>query len=301
MDSVTVITANFNGSKYLGRAIESVVQQSHHNIEYIIVDDGSKDVSKTIIERWANQDKRITPIYLNENVGVASARNIGIEKSSGKYIAFLDADDVWDSNKIEKQVACFESHPKAGVIVTGTIVIDENDGKISLKKNSKKIKQGSVNLYDYVAGKFPMSINAMTRRECLEKAGYFNPNYIIGEDYELWMRITRDYEYYFIDEPLHFYRIHQSNATKNKLLNRESKIKILEEMVDNDNSISGKLAKDFNVIMQRKYNSLGKAYYLDKQFDKALNCFNSTLNLRGSSAQILKAKLWILLLKTKIK
>jgi len=296
-----VITANFNGSKYLERAIESVVQQSHKNIEYIIVDDGSKDFSKTIIDRWAAKDSRITAIYLSENVGVAKARNIGIEKSSGKYIAFLDADDVWDTQKIEKQVECFESHEKVGVVVTGTIVIDENDGKISLKKTTKKIKQGKVNLYDYVAGKFPMSINAMTKRECLEKNGYFNPNYIIGEDYELWMRITRNYEYCFIDEPLHFYRIHQSNATNNKLLNRESKIKILEEMEDHDNSICGDLSKKFNVIMQRKYNSLGKAYYLDKQFEKAFSCFKSTMSREGSFGQILKAKLWLLLVNSKIK
>lgn len=301
MDAVTVITANFNGSKYLDRAIESVVQQSHKNIEYIIVDDGSNDCSKAIIERWAAKDNRITAIYLSENVGVAKARNIGIEKSSGKYIAFLDADDVWDTQKIEKQVACFEDHDEAGVVVTGTIVIDENDGKISLKKTTKKIKQGKVNLYDYVAGKFPMSINAMTKRECLEKSGYFNPNYIIGEDYELWMRITRNYEYYFIDEPLHFYRIHQSNATKNKLLNRESKIKILEEMVDHDNFIRGSMIKKFNVIMQRKYNSLGKAYYFDKQFKKAFSCFNSTIVRQGSFGQLLKAKLWLLLIKSKVK
>jgi glycosyltransferase involved in cell wall biosynthesis len=297
LEHVTVITANYNGSRFLARAIESVLNQSHRQIEYIIVDDGSSDNSKKIIEHYAAQDRRVKQILLPNNSGVARARNIGIENSTGEFITFLDADDIWAPTKVERQLAVFRQHPRAGLVVTGAELIDENDRSSPGKKNRKRTQQGQVSLYDYLAGKCLLSINAMTRRECLDKSGLFNPDYVIGEDYELWMRITRNYDYYYVDEPLHRYRIHCNNATRDKLANRESKVKILQDMLANNPELPEQLGRRFKRIMQRKYNSLGKAYYFAGRLADAQVCFDKALAINGSIGPKLKARLWRLLLK----
>lgn len=292
LELVTVITANYNGGRFLARAIESVLQQTHPDIEYIIVDDGSSDVSSKIIDDYAARDSRIKSILLPNNGGVARARNVGIENSTGDFITFLDADDVWASAKLERQLAVFRQHSQAGLVVTDAELIDEQDNVLPRKKNRKKARQGRVSLYDYISGKCLLSINAMTRRQCLDKSGLFNPNYVIGEDYELWMRITRDYDYYYVDEPLHRYRIHGKNATRDKLFNRESKIRILEQMVSMNPELPQELGRRFSVIMQRKYNSLGKAYYFADRREDAQSCFEKALALDGSWYHQLKARLW---------
>ncbi|MGQ9424860.1 glycosyltransferase family 2 protein [Gilvimarinus sp. F26214L] len=296
---VTVVTANFNGSRYLAQAIESVRAQTHANIEYVIVDDGSTDGSRDLIEDYCRKDPRIKAFLLPENQGVARARNTGIENSHGKYVTFLDSDDEWMPNKLEKQLELFRRHPRAGLVVTGAAVIDRDGHTVEIQKQRKKPMQGAVSLYDYIAGKCLLSINAMTRRECLEKSGLFNPNYVIGEDYELWMRITRDYEYYYLEEPLHRYRVHGDNATRDKLFNRESKIRILEEKVANNPDLLDELGRGFKHIMQRKYNSLGKAYFKANRLSEADTCFRKASQLRSSLAQTIKARVWQLALKSR--
>jgi glycosyltransferase involved in cell wall biosynthesis len=298
LEHVTVITANYNGSRYLARAVQSVLNQTHSNIEYIIVDDGSSDESLKIINDFAARDPRIRPICMPSNGGVARARNRGIEHSTGEFITFIDADDVWAAEKLERQLAVFRRYPEAGLVVTAAELIDENDQALPRKKSGKKTRQGRVSLYDYIAGKCILSINAMTRRECLDRSGLFNPNYVIGEDYELWMRITRDYDYHYLDEPLHRYRVHGHNATRDKLFNRESKIRILEEMMAQNPGLAEELGRRFRTIMQRKYNSLGKAYYFANRMADAKVCFDKALAMKGSFYPYLKARLWRLLLKS---
>lgn len=300
MDLVSVITANYNGSQYLREAVESVLSQDYTAIEYIIVDDGSTDGSQSLIKALAESDSRIKPIFLEKNVGVAEARNHGIKASTGKYLTFIDADDLWSNRKISAQKALFDHHPKAGLVVTAAQVIDKQGQHLAEKKSAARrshVKQGCVSLYDYVSGQIPASINTMTKRECIDKVGTFNPNYIIGEDYELWMRIVRYYEYYYIDEPLHFYRVHDNNATKDKLFNRKSKLKILEEMLASDPSLKTQLGKNFQIIMQRKYNALGRIYYQKKQYSNAADCFKKALTTDGNIIHTIKSRCWLLWLK----
>lgn len=297
MELVSIVTANYNGSRYLAQAIESVLRQSHEHFEHIIVDDGSTDGSRQIIDDYCARDSRIKAIYLPSNRGVAAARNEGIAQSAGAFLTFLDADDTWDREKIRKQVAVFHEKPEAGLVVTDASLIDEHGRPRNARKRRKQSKQGRISLLDYLSGKCLLSINAMTRRECLDACGHFNPNYVIGEDYELWMRITREYEYYFLNEALHHYRIHGDNATRDKLFNRESKIKILEEMIAKSPQLVAELGRGFQTILQRKYNSLGKAYYLAGRHTDAAICFEKALELNGNLLQQMKARLWQTLLR----
>ena len=101
---VSVITPMYNCEKFISETIESVLNQTYTNWEMIIIDDCSTDKSKQIVKQYIERDKRIRLIALNENSGAAVARNKGIEVSSGRFIAFLDGDDLWEPNKLEKNV-----------------------------------------------------------------------------------------------------------------------------------------------------------------------------------------------------
>ena len=101
---VSIITPSYNSSKFIMECINSVISQTFQNWEMIIVDDCSNDNSREIISDLTAKDERLKSIFLEENVGAAEARNIAIRQSKGKYIAFLDSDDIWNKNKLEKQI-----------------------------------------------------------------------------------------------------------------------------------------------------------------------------------------------------
>lgn len=103
-DLVSIITPAYNSSEYIREAIESVIAQTYKNWEMIIVDDASQDNTYEILNNYANKDKRIKPIFLEKNCGAAYARNRAIECAQGRYIAFLDSDDLWKKEKLEKQL-----------------------------------------------------------------------------------------------------------------------------------------------------------------------------------------------------
>src|SRR6187399_2905671 len=99
---VSIITPSYNSSKHIAAAIESILNQSYTDWEHIIIDDASGDDSLEIVKQYSAKDARIKCIALNENKGVANARNQGLEFATGKFITFLDSDDLWDSSKLEK-------------------------------------------------------------------------------------------------------------------------------------------------------------------------------------------------------
>src|SRR2546423_7926382 len=117
---VSVIIPNYNYARYVGGAIDSVLAQTHSDIEIIVVDDGSTDASKDVLLNYGDSIKTIS----QQNRGVSAARNNGVAASSGEYVAFLDADDEWLPQKIEKQVAMFRKDPSLGLVHVGVDEID---------------------------------------------------------------------------------------------------------------------------------------------------------------------------------
>ena len=104
MDLVSIVMPSYNSAHFIEEAIQSVLSQSYITWELLIVDDCSIDNSVEIIKQWTQKDKRIHLFSLEKNVGAAAARNIALENAQGRYIAFLDSDDVWEPEKLQKQV-----------------------------------------------------------------------------------------------------------------------------------------------------------------------------------------------------
>ncbi|MFH7027665.1 MAG: glycosyltransferase family 2 protein [Heteroscytonema crispum UTEX LB 1556] len=211
MPKVSVIIPAYNAMNYLPKTLESVLQQTFIDFEVFIVDDGSCD---RIVE-WSSQiaDSRVKLIS-QPNKGVSTARNTGIAYAQGEYIAFLDADDLWQPTKLEKQVNCLEKNPKVGVVYTWTLLIDEQDnptGRIFASHAEGNVWQQL--LEDDVIS---TGSSAIIRRTCFDNVGVFDPNLAFAEDLDLWLRIASHYPFAVVKEPLTLYRLHQQNATKNR-------------------------------------------------------------------------------------
>ena len=133
----SVIMPAYNAQKFINKAIESVLFQTYENIELIIVDDASTDTTRDIVLKYAEKDKRVTYYKLSKNQGCAYARNFGLTKAKGEYIAFLDSDDYWHKDKLQQQISIIDTKNHT-ISVTAYEMINEN-GKIIKNRNIKGV------------------------------------------------------------------------------------------------------------------------------------------------------------------
>ncbi len=191
---VSVILPTYNRAWTLEEAIDSVLFQDYPHIELIVIDDGSTDNTQDLLKKY----KHKVTIICQENLGVSAARNAGIKRSSGQFMALLDSDDLWDERKISCQVEFFEHHPEAFICQTEEIWI-RNGKRVNPRRKHKKpsgmIFEPSLNLC-LVS---PSAV--MMRKELFELKGYFNEDFTVCEDYDLWLRVTSSMPVFLIDKP----------------------------------------------------------------------------------------------------
>lgn len=209
-DLVSIITPAYNSEKFIGETIESVLAQTYDNWEMIIVDDCSKDRTESIIKKYIDKDNRINYYRLDKNSGAAVARNRGIEVSRGKYLAFIDSDDVWFKEKLAKQIN-FMKENDYSFTCTSYTKIDEigkdlNDTRIAMKKRD----------YNGVLKRSPGNSTAIFD---VEKLGKFKiPNIRKRNDYALWLKVIKESKYlYGIKEPFSSHRVRTGSLSKNKI------------------------------------------------------------------------------------
>ena len=224
---VSVILPTYNRAWALKTAIDSVLFQNYPNIELIVIDDGSRDNTEELLKGYKNQIRVLT----QENAGVSAARNCGIEKSKGEFIALLDSDDSWDRRKISCQMDFFMANPEALICQTQEVWIRNHkrvNPKIKHKKPSGMIFEQSLNLC-LVS---PSAV--MMKREIFEQKGYFNEKFLVCEDYDLWLRISSTIPVFLIDKP---YTI-KNGGHKDQLSNLHSqdkfRIRSLKNLLDSN-------------------------------------------------------------------
>jgi glycosyltransferase involved in cell wall biosynthesis len=226
MPKVSVIIPAYNAMKYLPETLESVLKQTFTDFEVVIVDDGSSD---NICE-WANQiiDDRVRLIS-QQNQELAAARNTGILNSTGEYIAFIDADDIWEASKLEKQVNYLDSDPLVGLVDTWTALIDEN-GNFLNKIINNSIEGDVRRIATEVCNAFIASGSSpMIRRTCFDKVGLFDVDIKFAEDVDMWIRIGIHYHFGVVKEPLIRYRQHPNNKSRNCQSMLEGIRKVIEK------------------------------------------------------------------------
>lgn len=210
MPFISVIIPTFNSANLLKEAINSVLAQTYSDYEIIVVDDGSTDHTSDIVAYYSN---KITYIYQN-NSHISVARNNGFRHSNGKYIAHLDADDIWLPQKLEKQVNILISYPEAAMVTCdGYLWITEQNNKPQqlLSEILPKQKSGHIFSYIYKTNPIPTS-SAVIAHWAWEKLGGLNENMRRGQDSEFFNRISALGSIYYCPEPLMKYRRHGSNT-----------------------------------------------------------------------------------------
>ncbi|MFQ5646063.1 MAG: glycosyltransferase family 2 protein [bacterium] len=190
---VSVIIPTFNRAESVVRAVESVLNQDYPGFELVVVDDGSTDQTGQNLSGYKLR------YLVQENRGVSAARNLGIKNSKGRYIAFLDSDDCWLSDKLSRQVDIMEKRPDIAVCHTEEIWYRRG---VRVNPRLKHKKQDGWIFKESLPLCLISPSAAMLRRETLNKVGLFDERLPACEDYDLWLRITKDYPVFLIRDPL---------------------------------------------------------------------------------------------------
>lgn len=196
MSKVSIIIPTFNRAAFLEKAVSSVLEQTFTDFELFVIDDGSTDNTQSILSKFT--DKRLKVITQN-NQGVSSARNLGIRHSNGAYLAFLDSDDYWLTNKLERQMQYFSDNPECVIQQTQEIWIRHGKRVNQMKKHAKPrgdIFEASLKMCMIT----PSSV--IMHHTVLEDVGLFDESLPACEDYDLWLRISCKYKVALIDENL---------------------------------------------------------------------------------------------------
>lgn len=202
----------YNGEKFLGEAIESILAQTLRDFEFIIVNDGSTDGTSTILASYQQRDSRIR-LYHQENRGLIITLNRGLDLARGKYIARMDADDICLPERLATQVAYLDSHPRVGLVSANCYLVDST-GKIS----SRPLLQHPLNSvqveWELYWGNPIVHPLVMYRATSVRAYGGYPGGYkYYAEDYALWLRMIADTEVAVLDQPLLYLRKHGQNAT----------------------------------------------------------------------------------------
>ena len=195
MPQVSVIIPTYNRAYVLGEAIDSVLSQTYDDLELIVIDDGSQDETRDIV---ASYNSRLTYLH-QEHRGVSAARNLGIERARGNYLAFLDSDDLWLKEKLYLQMECMMADPETLICYTDEIWIRKGVRVNQMKKHRKY----SGMIFEYC---LPLCIvspsSVLINRQLIDEVGVFDETLEVCEDYDLWLRISARYPIHFIETPL---------------------------------------------------------------------------------------------------
>ncbi|RMF62359.1 MAG: glycosyltransferase [Cyanobacteria bacterium J069] len=228
MPKVSVIIPAYNALRYLPETIDSLLGQTFRDFEVIIINDGSTDD----IEGWFQsvKDPRLKLIS-QVNQGQSKARNVGLENAQGELIAFLDADDLWEPSKLEKQISLLMANPQAGVVYTWVAGIDSEGilrGRIIKNDAEGNVWKDLTQHNILECGSTPL-----IRRTCFEQVGGFDERLPPCEDLDLWLRIACHYDFLVVKEPLVYYRQHASSSGKNWQIAEKNYMIALEKAFDN--------------------------------------------------------------------
>jgi glycosyltransferase involved in cell wall biosynthesis len=272
---VSVIINCFNGSKFVNNCLRSVINQSYSNYEIIFFDNNSTDNSTKIAKKF--NSKKIKIFKSKKKLKLYDARNKAIDKSKGKFLAFLDIDDTWLPKKIEKQIKKI-NFDNSDICYTNHWLI--NGGKKIFSKN----KLPSKNMTFEILNNYPICISTvLIKKNIFFKMKKFNKKYEIIGDFDFMYRVSKKYKFSVIQEPLAEYLIHHQSTTNKKL---DLRISEISEWLNKNK----KNSNQFEKIDSKNQYFLLSYYIIQKKYKKF---FKSLINIRSIN---LKLKLVIKML-----
>lgn len=214
---VSVCIPAYNNAGYIRETIDSILNQTYHNIELVVVDDNSKDNTLDVIRNV--KDSRIKVYHNEENLGMVGNWNRCLSLASGEYIKLICADDMLDQNAIEIEAHAMQQHPAVNLVESDTRLVDINGKKTGVfhryhkagEVNGKKVAKKSLLIQNF----FGAPVNNMIRKSALEKVGYFDESFTYILDFDMWVRLACSGNVYIIHQQLNSFRIRNDSNTGN--------------------------------------------------------------------------------------
>lgn len=227
----------FNAEKYISQAIESILKQTCDDFEFIILNDGSTDKTREIIQNYTKQDKRIRLINNNKNFGLTRSLNIGLEEARGKYIARIDADDLSEPERLQKQYEFMEANPEYALAGSWVKIIDSEGREMTVRKLPTDIK---LIKFNFIFGKPCLWHSSIFfRKEEMDKVGNYDEEYKYSQDLNLYVRLLKTKKITNVPEFLIQHRLHSNSIGKNNSEAQHSfYLKAIHELINNYYHIS---------------------------------------------------------------
>lgn len=221
---VSVIIPTYNRAHLLKRAIDSALAQTYENLEVLVIDDASSDETEYVVGSY--RDPRVRYFRHCTNRGGSAARNTGLQLARGHFVAFLDSDDEWMPEKVERHLEVFRKHPEYDVVYSAVRDVYP-DGSFRIRHHDGPEGQ----IYDLLLVRNVVGPTSafVVRRECFEKVGGFDESLRSAQDYDMWLRLARHFKFKCIREPLVNYYWHGDQITSNVEAKKQGMLAILKK------------------------------------------------------------------------
>lgn len=266
MPEVSVIIPTYNSAHFLPAAVDSVLAQTFRDFEVLVIDDGSTDETAKVMHRYGDPVRDIR----QANGGVAVARNRGIAMARGRFVAFLDADDHWHPNKLEHQLAALAGHRgRYQACFTAYHLVSRNPVPLGVHRAQAIGKTLNALLTRGNVVGTPSTV--LVERSLFQTAGAFDPKLSQCADWDMWVRLAKQTEFLYIDEPLVYYRQHEGNMSRNVSLLEKDSLRVLEKgfaMAD----LPDGLRASRRTALARNYTVLAGSYFRAGAFRDWARC-----------------------------
>lgn len=281
---ISVIIPNYNYGHFIKNCLKSILAQALTDYEVIVIDDGSTDNSREVVESMMPEFDGKLRYYFQNNQGVAVARNTGLDLANGKYIAFLDADDIWHDHALQALVERMISDPNLGLVYGNAEFRSAATGKPMGRrfyKGSKHIPYHG-NCLDklVIYGDFIVTSACISKKQILIEEGRFDERFKVGEDYDMWMRISGKYPIGYIDQVLCERSRHEKSTSRNYFAGAKARYLILKKILGLYPELNSTIPeKEISRIKYVLYYELGRQYILNSRPKRGRALFAYALSI----------------------
>jgi glycosyltransferase involved in cell wall biosynthesis len=226
MRKVSVVIPAYNKADLTAKTVKSVLNQTYPDIEVIVVDDGSTDNTRKRLSCFGD---KIRYVY-KQGGGACNARNLGIRLATGDYIGFLDCDDMYLPQKMEKSVDCLDRNLDFGFVHTPVYYMDKNDTILRTCHLYKRQREGWI-AKGLILGNFICNSTVVVRKSCFKKVGIFDETIFIPADWDMWLRLAEQYKAGYIHTPLTLYRISENYTLRHLDQSRREELIVAEKAI----------------------------------------------------------------------
>lgn len=299
--TVSILMPVYNGEQYLLETIESALAQTYKNFELLIVNDGSTDNSKSIISAYLSNPK--IRYFEQQNAGVAAARNLALRNANGKYIGFLDQDDLWLPDKLSTQIEFLETNQEIAFVHSRQDYIQADGAPIAdYPKDWVSDLHGKCFTELFKRNRIAV-LTVLLRKNVIDDIGFFNETVSRADDYELWLRICSKYPIGFQYKKLALYRCHDTNASHDYIKMEQAELNALETLYKKNKEAFVFIDKNtLNNRFSKLHTEVANGFFWQKNnYGFALRHYLKALYFKPIDWKNIKQAFWCLLSKTQRK